>query len=64
MAIVLGGSRFGTGDRGPDWGELGCLGGVVARCLGLWGWGVVPLSKQCVPVNTSPRGGVAPLQGL
>ena len=39
VAVVLGGSRFGTGDRGPDWGELGRLGGVVARHLGLWGRG-------------------------
>ena len=38
VGVVMGGSGFGTGGGGLDWGELGCLGGVVARLWGLLGW--------------------------
>jgi hypothetical protein len=37
VAVVHGGSRYGTGVWGSSWGELDGVGGLLDRLLGRWG---------------------------
>ena len=65
MAIALSGFRFGMGDGGLDWGEMGCLGGVLDHKIRVHLADiVVASSRQHVSINMTAHCHVTPLAGL